>query len=179
MAQGWLTSGTVRLAGPVPPCVKSFKDKPKWTEFLWVCVRPIFLDIAKRRGILHGLQFPWTLWVCGSHEWPYLMRTPASRVCGVVAETRQTHTDYRVLWRKRDGTATLSRGQHLGAPRPCSQGESTLTLALTGFYFFSGHIILRMVLIYYAQVHFRLLPFTENKGEYVANYIKEEGYLQM
>ena len=36
-----------------------------------------------------------------------------------------------------------------------------------------------MVLIYYAQVHFRWLPFTENKGEDIANYIKEEGYLQM
>ena len=32
-----------------------------------------------------------------------------------------------------------------------------------------------MILIYYAQV--RLI--TENKGEGVANYIKEEGYLQM
>ena len=28
-------------------------------------------------------------------------------------------------------------------------------------------------------VHFRWLLFTENKGEGVANYIKEEGYLQM
>ena len=36
-----------------------------------------------------------------------------------------------------------------------------------------------MVLIYYAQVHFRWLLFTENKGEDVVNYIKEEGYLQM
>ena len=74
-----------------------------------------------------------------------------------MAETRQIHTDYPVLWRKRDA----------------------LTLALTGFYCFSGHITLRMVLIYYAQVHFRWLPFTENKGEDVANYIKKEGYLQM
>ena len=29
---------------------------------------------------------------------------------------RQIHRDYRVLWRKRDSTATLSRGQHLD---PC------------------------------------------------------------
>ena len=29
---------------------------------------------------------------------------------------RQIHTDYRVLWRKREGTATLSRGEHLD---PC------------------------------------------------------------
>ena len=36
-----------------------------------------------------------------------------------------------------------------------------------------------MVLIYYAQVHFRWLHFIENKGEVVVNYIKKEGYLQM
>ena len=30
-----------------------------------------------------------------------------------------------------------------------------------------------MVLIYYAQVRFRWLSFTENKGEDVANYIKK------
>ena len=63
--------------------------------------------------------------------------------------------------------------------RPLSQEESALTLALTGFYCFSGHITLRMVFIYYAQVCFGWLPFTENKGEAVANYIKKEGYLQM
>ena len=64
-----------------------------------------------------------------------------------------------------------------GTARPLSQEESAQTLGLTGFYCFSGHITLRMVLIYYAQVHFRWLPFTENKGEDVANYIKKEGYL--
>ena len=46
---------------------------------------------------------------------------------------------------------------------PLSQEKSTPTLALTGFYYFPGHITLRMVLIYYAQVHFRWLPFTDNK----------------
>ena len=55
------------------------------------------------------------------------------------------------------------------------RGHSVLTLALTGFYCFSGCITWRMVLIYYAQVQ----AVTENKGEGVANYIKEEGYLQM
>ena len=107
------------------------------------------------------------------------MRTPACSVHSIMAETRQIHTDYQVLWRKRDSTATLSKGEYLGAPQPLSQGECAPTLALTGFYCFSGHITLRMVLIYYAQVHFGWLPFTKNKGEYVANYIKEEGYLKM
>ena len=31
-----------------------------------------------------------------------------------------------------------------------------------------------MVLIYYAQVHCRSLPFTDNKGKNVANYFKEK-----
>ena len=60
-----------------------------------------------------------------------------------------------------------------GKVGPLSPGKSALTLALTGFYCFPGYITLRMVLIYYAQVHFGWLPFPENKGEDVANYIKK------
>ena len=63
--------------------------------------------------------------------------------------------------------------------QPLSQEESTWTLALTGLYCFSGHITLKMVLIYYAQVLFGWLTFTENKGEGVVSYIKKDGYLQM
>ena len=37
--------------------------------------------------------------------------SPDCSVQGVVAEMRQIHADYRVLWRKRDCTATLSRGE--------------------------------------------------------------------
>ena len=66
-----------------------------------------------------------------------------------------------------------------GTAQPLCQEEYAPTLTLTGFYCFSGHITLRMVLIYYVQVRFRWLPFTENKGEDVANYIKKEGYLQI
>ena len=86
----------------------------------------------------------------------------ASRIlcCG---SNRQIHRDHR----KRDCTAALL-SQREGHPTP-----------QTGFYCFSRHITSRMVLIYYAQVCFGWLPFTENKGEDVANYIKEEGYLQM
>ena len=39
-----------------------------------------------------------------------LTQTPICSVCGIAAETRQIHMDYWVLWRKRDGTATLLRG---------------------------------------------------------------------
>ena len=95
-----------------------------------------------------------------------LMQTPACSVRGVVAETRQIHMDYQVLWRKKDCSATLSRGER---PKPC--------LDRLLFLFWAHY--LRMVLIYYAQVCCRWLPFTENKGEDVANYIKKEGYLQM
>ena len=102
-----------------------------------------------------------------------MMRTPPCSVHNVVAETRQIHTDLK----KRDGTATL-KGRSLQSASPLSQEKSALTLALTGFYCFSGHIILRLVLIYYTQIHFRWLSFTENKGEDV-NYIKKEGYLQI
>ena len=56
--------------------------------------------------------------------------------------------------------------------RPLSQEESASTLALTGFYCFSGHITWGVALIYYAQVHCRLLPFTENKGKNATNYLK-------
>ena len=61
------------------------------------------------------------------------MQALACSVHGIVAEMRQIHTDFQVLWRKRDGTATISE-------------KSALTLALTGFYCFSGYITLRMVL---------------------------------
>ena len=47
------------------------------------------------------------------------MQVLARSVRGVVAEMRQIHTDYRVLWRKRDGRATLSRGE---CPDPCFAG---------------------------------------------------------
>ena len=67
------------------------------------------------------------------------MWSTASSVRGIVAEMRQIHTEYRVLWRKRDGTATISRGEHLRVPWPIPQGESTLTLALTGFYWLNLH----------------------------------------
>ena len=84
------------------------------------------------------------------------------------------------LWLRQDKfTWTTESCGGQGIARALSQEESAQTLASTGFYCFSGHITLRMVLIYYAQVHFRWLLFTKNKGEDVTNYIKKEGYLQV
>ena len=95
-----------------------------------------------------------------------LIRSPACDVHGVVAETRQIHKDYQVLWRKWDGTATLSRGEH---PDPCL--DRLLLLSWAHYSEDGPHLL--------CTGSFRWLPFTENKGEDVANYIKEEGYLQM
>ena len=69
-----------------------------------------------------------------------------------------------MLWRKREGTATLSRGVHLD---PCLD---RLLLLSWAHYFEDGPHLLGTGLL---QV------VTENKGEGVANYIKEEGYLQV
>ena len=52
--------------------------------------------------------------------------------------------------------------------------EREPTPAWTGFYCFSRHITWRMVLIYYAQVHHRWLPFKDNKGQNTANYFKDK-----
>ena len=78
-----------------------------------------------------------------------MMRILASRIlcCG---GNRQIHMDYRVLWKKREGTATRSRGERL---HPC----------LDSFYCFSEPITLGMVLIYYAQVNFRWLQKTKER----------------
>ena len=79
-----------------------------------------------------------------------LIRSPACDVHGVVAETRQIHKDYQVLWRKWDGTATLSRGER---PNPCLDRLLLLFWAVT----------LRMVFIYYARVCFRWLLKTKKR----------------
>ena len=82
----------------------------------------------------------------------------------VVAEMKQIHRDYRVLWRKRDGMATLSREEHLN---PCLD-----RLLL----FFWAH---------YIEDGPHLLCTGSALGGYrkqrrgCCYYIKGEGYLQM
>ena len=77
-----------------------------------------------------------------------------SMCCG---SNRQIHMDYRNPVEKKGlhGCSLSERG-----------GPETPTW--TGFYCFSTHSTSRMVLIYYAQVCFGWLPFTEDKGEDVA-----------
>ena len=74
--------------------------------------------------------------------------------------------DYRVLWRKRGGLATLSRGER---PDLCLD---RLLLIFWARYMEDGLHLL-------CTGSFRWLPFTEKKGEDVANYINKEGYLQI
>ena len=86
----------------------------------------------------------------------------------------------RVLWLQWANSHGLpspkdEKGQHGHSLKGRAPGPCLDRLLLL----FWAHITLRMVLIYYAKVRFGWLPFTENKGEGVANYIKKEGYLQM
>ena len=91
------------------------------------------------------------------------MRTPTSGVCGVGDATNIFTCTAGVLWRKGDSMATLWVREH---PDPC----------------FSGSLTSRKVLIYYAQVCFRWLLFTDNKEKDVADYflqITKKRILQM
>ena len=66
--------------------------------------------LTKNKGGNIGDQSAWHR--CGCQ----LTRAPACSVCGIVAEMRKVHMDYRVLWRERDSMATLSREE---CPDPC------------------------------------------------------------
>ena len=124
-------------------------------------------------GLLSGRMLPlqllsrcWTTHFLPTGPWYLLSCCPdldsgqgVSMWCG---GNEQTHMDYRSPVGGK-GTAWL-----------LSKWERAPTPAWTGFYCFSGYITLRMVLIYYAQVCFRWLPFTDNKGKNVANYFKEK-----
>ena len=65
------------------------------TQYTNVCITRISEERKKENGF-QKTYFTWTL---------------AGSVHSVVAKMRQIHTDYQVLWRKRDGMATLSRGE--------------------------------------------------------------------
>ena len=74
----------------------------------------------------------------------------------------QIHRICRSPVEERDGLTVLLSERE--GPNPCLDRLLLLFWAHTS----------RMVLIYYAQVRFRWLPFTDNKGEDVANYFKEK-----
>ena len=86
-------------------------------------------------------------------------------LCVVAAMDKFTGAT-EILWRKRDGTATLSKGEHSD---PCFD---RLLLLLWAHYIEDGPHLLCTGLL-------QVVTFTENTGEDVANYIKKEGYLQM
>ena len=41
----------------LPFALNTMKDMPRWAGLQLVCVRPIFLDIAARHRMVHGLLF--------------------------------------------------------------------------------------------------------------------------
>ncbi|KAF6074925.1 hypothetical protein HJG60_009335 [Phyllostomus discolor] len=88
------------------------------------------------------------------------MQTPARSVHIIMDEMRHSH-----------GLPSLVEGKHGLSLKGSKSLGPCHDWPLLGFL---AHYM--MVLIYYAQVCFRWLPFTENKG---ANAITEEGYLQM
>ena len=92
----------------------------------------------------------WFLFICPAAQKDRLM------CCGCDG---QIHTDYR---------SPVEKGRHGCSLR--REGKRAPTPAWTGFYCFSGYITSRMVLIYYAQVLCRWLPFTDNKGKNVPEY---------
>ena len=59
-----------------------------------------------------------------------------------------------VLWGKRDGVATLSRGECRWSPQPLPQGGSAKSLALTSLYRFFRPLTSKKVLFYYTKVCF-------------------------
>ena len=107
---------------------------------------------------------------CSTHS---VMQIPAHRIwccdCNI-----QIYMDYRnpVEEKGWHGHSKWERARGLERAQ-----EREPTPAWTGFYCSSRHITSRMVLIYYAQVCLGWLPFTDNKEEDVAKYIKEV-YLQ-
>ena len=101
----------------------------------------------------------------------YLMRILASRIlcCGC---NTQIHRDYRNPVEKKGwhGRSLSQREGERARERPRERADPCLDRLLLLFW----HITLRMVLIYYAQVHHRWLPFTDNKGQNTVNYFKEK-----
>ena len=77
-------------------------------------------------------------------------------------EMRQIHMDHRSAVEKKGWHGhSLSERGHLN---PCLGRLLLLFWVVTS----------KMVLIYYAQVHFRCLPFTDNQGNNAANYFREK-----
>ena len=101
-----------------------------------------------------------------------LMLIPASRIlcCG---GNRQINSHGLQKSFGEKGTAwPLSKWERAGELERAQEREPTP--AWTSFYCFSRPLTSRMVLIYYAQVHCRWLPFTDSKGQNTADYFKEK-----
>ena len=127
-------------------------------RFVWKKVQPLL--IQWEQFVWHQCKLATKESWCGS--WP-------EGPC-IVAAIDNTHGLQKSCGEK--GTAwPLCKCERARGPE---RDQESPTPAWTGFYCFSGHITLRMVLIYYAQVHCRWLPFTDNQGQKAAKYFKEK-----
>ena len=120
-----------------------------------LCICPVICHISSSFKVFFVLTLKHLVFKLQGEA--LVMWSLACSVCGVVAETRQIHMDYRVLWRKRDSMATHSRGKH---PHP--HLDRLLLLFWAHYIEDDPHLLCTGL----------LWVVTENKGEDVANYIK-------
>ena len=73
VAWSWLSAGTMGLAGPAPLCIKNPKGQVGWTV-TGLCQIQTLKHAWKAWNNVWVALPTGTLWVCGSHGWPYLPR---------------------------------------------------------------------------------------------------------
>ena len=76
-------------------------------------IKKEYIKLIKSLAYTIVISRPTSLIIFYSHFWCRSRPSVGSMCCGC---NGQIHTDYWVLWRKRDGAATLSRGERL---HPC------------------------------------------------------------
>ena len=115
----------------------------------------LFLDLILKLDYSLNSLTAIILWWCRSR--------PVGSVC--CGSSGQIHMDYRNPVEKKEqhghSLSERARGPERAWPLP---GQAFIAFLGT----------LHWVLIYYAQVHCRWLPFTDNKGKNDANYFKEK-----
>ena len=94
-------------------------------------------------------------------RWCRSQHTRSAVEVSVFKHTYTRTTD--VLWGKRDGSATLSRGECFWLPLPLPQGGSAKSLALTSLYRFFRPLTSKKVLFYYTKVCFGWLSFADKR----------------
>ena len=103
-------------------------------------------------------------------KWFGLMRIPAHGICVLWLQWTNSHRLQKSWGEKGRHGHSLSEREGKRARESPREHNPCLDRFLLLFW---AHYM-RMVLIYYAQVHYRWLPFTDNQGQNAANYFKEK-----